>query len=135
MQSCDRIIEPYYMSLSELKQYLKYISSKDFVINGKPINTIHLTGGDPLTHPQWKDFCEIIHQYLPKMKIAISTNGLFLSKISDEELIELNQKYDIEFQFSIYADKNLLTMYKKILKRLNKLNIHFAMTIAGHLLY
>lgn len=135
MQSCDRTIEPYYMSLSELKQYLKYISSKDFVVNGKPINTIHLTGGDPLTHPQWKDFCDIIHQYLPKMKIAISTNGLFLSRISDKELIELNQKYNIEFQFSIYADKNLLAMYKKILKRLNKLNMNFSFGGNSHFFF
>lgn len=130
MQSCDRITNPYYMSIKELEECLTTLSSKDFTINNKKITTIHLTGGDPLTHPEWKNFCRLIHQYLPYVNIDISTNGLLLNKISDQELINLYQKYQVHFQLSLYADKNLLLMYKKIIQRFKKLNIH--LTIGGN---
>lgn len=130
MQSCDRIINPYYMSIKELEECLITLSSKDFTINNKKITSIHLTGGDPLTHPEWRNFCKLIHQYLPDINIDISTNGLLLNKISDQELIDLYQKYSVHFQLSLYADKNLLLMYKKIIQRFKKLNTH--LTIGGN---
>ena len=126
MQSCDRTNNPYYMSIEELENNLQILQKKNFTINNLQINKIYLTGGDPLTHPQIINFCILINKYLPKIPIVISTNGLFLNKFSDNQLIELYQKYNVIFQLSIYADINLLKMYKKIKKRFDDLNILFS---------
>lgn len=125
MNSCDRTTNPYYMSIEELENNLKILQKQNFTINNAKIKLIHLTGGDPLTHPQIINFCTLIHKYLPDNYIIISTNGLFLNKITDAQLTELHFKYKVIFQLSIYADINLLKMYKKIKKRFDRLNIQF----------
>ncbi len=127
MNSCDRTTNPYYMSIEELENNLKILQKQNFTINNAKIKLIHLTGGDPLTHPQIINFCTLIHEYLPDNHIVISTNGLFLNKMTDTQLIELHFKYKVIFQLSIYADINLLKMYKKIKQRFDrlKIQIHF----------
>lgn len=135
MQSCDRITDPYYMTIEELKDCLKVLSQKDFVVNGKPIKTIHLTGGDPLTHPKWKEFCQLIHEYLPNISIDISTNGLLLNQISDKDLLFLYKEYKITFQLSIYSDINLLKMYKKILTRFENLKLRCTFYGGSHFFF
>lgn len=135
MQSCDRITNPYYMSSQELIKCLKILQKKKFVINGSPVETIHLTGGDPLTHPNWIAFCKIVHSYLPDICIDVSTNGLLLNKYSDEELISLTSKYNVTFQLSIYADINLLQMYKRIIERFTSLNIPFSFKGSSHFFF
>lgn len=128
MQSCDRIVNPYYMTIEELEDYLKVLSQNNFTINNKQIQTIHLTGGDPLTHPDLIKFCELIHAYQPELGIDISTNGLLLNKFTDSQLHHLC-RCQVVFQLSLYADINLLKMYKKIIERFKRLNIH--MTLGG----
>lgn len=135
MQSCDRIKEPYYMTKQELIECLKILQKKNFTIQGNPVRTIHLTGGDPLTHPQWKEFCQLIHEYVPNLYIDISTNGLLLNQLSDEELKYLNTEYKITFQLSIYPDINLLKMYKNIMQRFKKLNIFFTFDGESHFFF
>ena len=83
MQSCDRITNPYYITIQELEEYLKILQTKTYTVNNIPVKTIHLTGGDPLTHPNFIELCELTHRYLPNMCIDISTNGLYLNKFSD----------------------------------------------------
>ena len=129
MQSCDRITNPYYITKKEFISNLKELQKKDFTINGRPIQTIHLTGGDPLTHPDWKEFCKLIHIYLPNLYIDISTNGLLLNKLTDEEIIYLNKEYNVVFQISLYPTLSLMNMYKKLIKRFKDLNI--TLTIGG----
>lgn len=135
MQSCDRINDPYYMSTEELRQCLEVLSQKDFTVNGKPIETIHLTGGDPLTHPRWREFCWLIHDYLPNISIDISTNGLLMNKISDEELLLLGREYKVTFQFSIYPNVNLLKMYKKLLARFKALDLRCTFYGGSHFFF
>ena len=135
MQSCDRITNPYYMSIKELQECLEILQQRQFTIHGEKISTIHLTGGDPLTHPQWKIFCKMIHDYIPDIFMDISTNGLLLNKLTDSELIQLNREYNVTFQLSIYPDKNLLKMYKKIIERLNNLDVHFTFGGSSHFFF
>ena len=125
MQSCDRITNPYYMSTQELIEALTVLQINKFTINGVPIQTIHLTGGDPLTHPKLFQFCELIHNYLPELRIDISTNGLWLKKFTDAQIRKLHLEYRVTFQLSIYPNLELLKMYKKIIERFNRLNIPF----------
>ena len=135
MQSCDRITNPYYMSIQELEECLKILQKRQFTVHGHTITTIHLTGGDPLTHPQWKLFCKLIHEYVPNMLIDISTNGLLLNKLTDNELKQLDSEYRVTFQLSIYSDINLLNMYKKIINRLNNLQIRFTFEGGSHFFF
>lgn len=135
MQSCDRITDPYYMDIKEFQNYLKILQQHEFTIHGEKISTINLTGGDPLTHPQWKNFCKMIHKYIPNMLIDISTNGLLLNKLTDDELIQLNREYRVTFQLSIYSDKNLIKMYRKIIQRLNNLDVHFTFGGNSHFFF
>jgi MoaA/NifB/PqqE/SkfB family radical SAM enzyme len=97
MQSCDRIKDPYYIDLNELKEYLLEIKKRDLTVNGAPIGTIHLTGGDPLTHPKFIDLCVLVKQILPNYNLDVSTNGLFLKKMRDQQLIYLRDYCNITF--------------------------------------
>lgn len=131
MQSCDRNKNPYYITLEELQQYLSVIKTNTLTVNGTPVSTIHLTGGDPLTHPQFLDICELIKQVLPDFQIDVSTNGLFLQQFSDEDLLHLNS-LKVTFQLSLYPNTALLNMYETIKARFNRLNIYFTFGGMGH---
>lgn len=137
MQSCDRITNPYYITIQELEKYLKILQTKTYTVNNIPVKTIHLTGGDPLTHPNFIELCELTHRYLPNMCIDISTNGLYLNKFSDLQLESLNKNCNnhIHFQLSMYPTEQLLAMYKKIINRLSKLNISFNFGGSSHFFF
>lgn len=53
-------------------------------LTGGDISDIQLVGGEPLLHPQAKDFPVIIRKYFPKAEIVFITNGLELPKMSEE---------------------------------------------------
>lgn len=63
------------------------------------IISIDFSGGDPLFK---KSDIEIIKEALKKIgkdKISISATGLSISKLSDEEILELAQEYDLTYDF------------------------------------
>ena len=63
------------------------------------IISIDFSGGDPLFN---KSDIEIIKEALGKIgknKISISATGLSISKLSDEEILELAQEYDLTYDF------------------------------------
>lgn len=130
MQSCDQEKNPYYISLNDLKEQLLILKKTQLLIHNDVLDTIHLTGGDPLTHPDFLQICELVHTILPNFKFSVSTNGLLLNKFSDEQLLKLYNDFKIFFQLSIYPTLPLLNMYQKIEERFKRLNIRF--TFAGN---
>lgn len=136
MQSCDRINnEHYFITLTELTEALKIIKRNSCTVGNKPIAEINLTGGDPLTHPAFIKICELTHQFFPDVRIQVSTNGLFLNKFTDQQLIYLSENYNVGFQISLYAKKSLLEMYNKILERAEKLGIFIATDGGSHFFF
>ena len=47
-------------------------------------------GGEPLLHPQVVDFCETTRALFPKSEIVLVSNGILLSKLTDEQINRLN---------------------------------------------
>lgn len=123
MQGCDRTTNPFYVNFNDLKNYLEIIKEKQPLINQLPINNIHVTGGDPLTHPDFNKIWELVKELFPNCCLNLSTNGLFLKKYSDQELINLFQQSNITIQLSIYPTTSFLKMCKNIKERLTRLNI------------
>lgn len=48
------------------------------------IDQINLAGGEPMIHPEIKNFLSVTRSILPKTNIVLNTNGLLLTKASDD---------------------------------------------------
>lgn len=132
MHICDREQNPYFITLNELKEQLLIIKEKNFTIHKIQPSNIHLTGGDPLTHPQFFEICELINKILPHFTITVSTNGLLLNKFSDEQLNSLSKKLKVTFQLSLYPKLSLLKMYEKLQKRFESLDLNLTFFGGSH---
>jgi len=53
------------------------------LLNGEAV-TIGLMGGEPLLHPQVRDFLYIARKYFPKTRIRVVSNGVLLLKQKDD---------------------------------------------------
>ena len=135
MQSCDRIKDPYYLSLKDLEEQLLIIKEKKLVVNNLLIDTIHLTGGDPLTHHDFIDMCKLVHKILPEYNLDVSTNGILLNKLTDEELLYLENELKVKFQLSIYPHPSLFKMYEKLKDRFKKLNLYISFFGGSHFFF
>lgn len=86
---CDHMApyaKKYFLKLETLKEQLNYL------INSKiKINDILLFGGEPLLHPQIGEICSIIREYLPDTFIQVSTNGLFLKAVKEEQIDKIKE--------------------------------------------
>lgn len=68
---------------------------------GKNNICIDFSGGDPLMHKNDIDLIKKATKIIGKQNISISTIGLSLEKLTDEEILELSQSYDLTYDFPI----------------------------------
>lgn len=69
-----------YLSLDEYEKDIKRLSE---LFHGE-MHQIKLLGGEPLLHPQIKDFIILTRRYFPKGNIKILTNGILLPQMNDD---------------------------------------------------
>lgn len=102
------VTSPYFRSLEQHKKEIIRLSE---LINNNPIRIL-LLGGEPLLHPQVKEFCIITRQYFPKDEIMLVTNGLLLPKM-DQAFFDTINNNNIIIKLSDYHlnenIKNILT--------------------------
>ena len=85
----SNLAEPWFMSLEEFEFSLRRIR-EEFYPNG--LERLMILGGEPLLHPQIKEFCTIARTIFPEKEfyIDVLTNGIALNKMSEEDLYSMS---------------------------------------------
>ena len=92
---------------ADIKVFEKDFARLSELLNAK-IDSIGLMGGEPLLHPQLKDFLYVARKYFPETtRIQLVTNGILLLKqtedfwkaCKDNGIIIVNTKYPIPLDF------------------------------------
>lgn len=97
---------------------------------GKESVNIDFSGGDPLFLDKDIEIVKKASEILGRDNISISSTGLSLSKLSDEELVLLSSSYDMTYdfpkQYSEYdiRDKRYNSLNYEQCKRLKKLGLN-----------
>lgn len=75
-------ISPEYLLNPDKGEYLKYEYIESAIEQAKPLGlqSVKLTGGEPLLHPRFRDIVSLLREH--KLRIVIETNGLLI----DEDL-------------------------------------------------
>lgn len=74
---------------------------KSIISIGKSNVCIDFSGGDPLSNKKDIDLIKKASKMIGKENISISTTGLSLEKLTDEEILELSKNYDLTYDFPI----------------------------------
>ena len=82
------------------------------LLNGEAVS-IGLMGGEPLLHPQVKDFLYIARKYFPKTRIRVVSNGVLLLKQKDDFWKSCRQN-NIVIEITKYPIKLKFDEMKKI---------------------
>jgi len=80
-RSCEHyssISEPVFADLAEFEKDLQRLSE---LFSG--IDQVYLLGGEPLLHPQVKEFVRVARRYLPDTRLCLMTNGLLVPRMDD----------------------------------------------------
>ena len=109
-KGCDHFSPLAEPAFYDLEQYKKDIACLSKLTRGN-IDRVGIMGGEPLLNPDVLEYLKITRQYFPKTKIRLVTNGILLSKQSEEfwlTLKELNifieyTKYDLKLDYD-YID-------------------------------
>lgn len=96
---------PSFKSLDEFEKEIKRLSEFG-------VGMFRILGGEPLLHPQVVDFCVIARQYLPQSYIVLVTNGILITKLTDEQIQILNNN-QIILCISSYGLKLSITQLNK----------------------
>lgn len=88
-------------NLREEKNINKELLLKSILSIPKELLNIDFSGGDPLWLDENYDIVKKASNILGRDNISISSTGLSLAKLSDQELISLSQNYDMTYDFSI----------------------------------
>ena len=99
-----------YVNINNLKKDFKRMSS---LVN---IKHIGLMGGEPLLHPELVSILKMARRTLKKTRLTIYTNGILLSKQSDE-FWETCKKYYIFISISRYPIKIDLEKIEELSKK------------------
>ena len=126
------IAEEEYLSIEEFESDLKRLKELTY----GEINEIHLMGGEPLLHPQCKDFFQIARKYFENSKIILITNAILLEqqddafynevakhsivisptkypiKVNWEEIRKKCKHFGIKLEFYSNSEKEEKTLYK-----------------------
>lgn len=94
------------MTVEDIKKYIR-----DFEINGNPMDSIALTGGEPTVHPQFLEILDLLVEYCIKHNkfISLFTNGgSTYEKIKDKipKKVEVvnsakQNNYPLHFHFTV----------------------------------
>lgn len=88
-------------NLREEKKINKTKILESIISIGKSNVCIDFSGGDPLSNKKDIELIKKASKMIGKENISISTTGLSLEKLSDEEVLELSQNYDLTYDFPI----------------------------------
>lgn len=81
------LAEPNFKDLNDFEVEMRQLS----LITNKHINIIRIMGGEPLLHPEYMSFLEITRDFFPSAQIVLVSNGILLSRISDDNIQKMNQ--------------------------------------------
>ena len=109
-KGCDHFSPLAEPAFYDLEQYKKDIACLSKLTSGN-IDRVGIMGGEPLLNPDVLEYLKTTRQYFPETKIRLVTNGILLSKQSEEfwlTLKELNifieyTKYDLKLDYD-YID-------------------------------
>jgi MoaA/NifB/PqqE/SkfB family radical SAM enzyme len=87
-------------------------------LTGGQVGILGILGGEPLLHPQITDLLKIARTYFPKGDICITTNGLLLTKKS-EEFWKCCNKYGITINLTKYPINLDFNMIKRLADNYN----------------
>jgi len=121
------IAEKYFMPIEHFKNDIERLAS----LSGGNIRRIRLMGGEPLLHPEIKEFMKIARSNFPKYEIAITTNGILLAEMEDE-FWRICAENNIEIVLSYYPIEIDYTLINKLAiknKVVLKANIDTSMKI------
>jgi hypothetical protein len=76
---CDHFAPLAEQGFADLNAFENDFARLSYLVNGEA-ERIGLMGGEPLLHPQVKDFLYIARNYFPKTRIRVVSNGVFLLK-------------------------------------------------------
>lgn len=65
------------------------------------IKYFKLFGGEPLLHPQLKEFIEKARQYFPDAELVVHSNGLLVLTV-EKEILQIMSEHSVKFVFSVY---------------------------------
>lgn len=88
-------------NLREEKNIDKTKVLKSIISIGKDNVCIDFSGGDPLVSRKDINLIKKAVKLIGKENISISTTGLSLEKLNDEEILELSQSYDLTYDFPV----------------------------------
>ena len=106
----------YSINLQDFKNQISKISK---FIN---LGTISLIGGEPLLHPNLKEMCIYLKEYIPFETLNIVSYGILTNSFSDLDF-EFFKKYNVTFTISIYPKKEYINIIKKFEYNCKKYNI------------
>lgn len=114
------LAEKEFLQIETFEQDIKRISK----LTNRKINYLHLTGGEPLLHPDITDFFRISRKYFPVAKINLFTNGTLILK-QKEHFWRNMRKYNI----TILATKYPILHWENIENKIIENKIKFEYTI------
>lgn len=115
---CEKLDSEYYVDLETFRQHMKILNNTF----SEKIE-LHFTGGEPLLHKQLYLLCQIANEELSDLIIYIHTNGILLSTLKDDVLLDLTNNCNVVFLFYLYPLLKFFKNYQKKAERLERLNI------------
>lgn len=111
--------KPYFCDVDQYKNDLRRLRELF-----EEIDIIRLYGGEPLLHPNLKEFIEVTNKHFPHTNIEILTNGILIDRMSTD-LINSILKCKVKICWSIYPimDDNIIFAF---LDLLNKNGIYYS---------
>jgi len=107
--------QPDFMDVKGFERFIKRLD-----IMRRLIKNVGMTGkGEPLLHPDFLQFCDVMEKY--KMKFSITTNGDFIEDFIDELS---KYKYLAQLRISVYSYKSW-DKFRTLPARYNKMDIGF----------
>lgn len=115
---CDHfspLAEPKFYDLEQFRNDIKRLS----ILTNKFMDEIWIMGGEPLLNPQILEFFKISREYLPNTKILCLTNGILITKQSEEFWTEV-KRLDVNIEYTKY---DIRLDYEKIDSIMKKYDI------------
>lgn len=92
------LAEPWFEDIQDFTRDFDVLAQK----TNQNVGCIRLMGGEPLLHPNYKEFLIIARQLFPYSNIQIVTNGILLPKYHDE-LVSICNNNNIQICISNYG--------------------------------
>ena len=128
-QCCNHfspIANPYFLNIKEFEKDMSRIAE----LTSGDVGRIWLIGGEPLLHPNIKEFLYLARKYFPSTHITLDTNGTLLLKQSDDFWQALRDT-EIELTLTKYP---IQIDYEKINEKMKREKVKYAYTLSSAVL-